>query len=351
MPISSPAFSPKFWAKISCVLLSSAVWGQETTFRASTELVVVDVLVEHKKTGLPIRALTRDDFEVYEDRVRQPVTQFSLDTVPLSIVFLFDMTDSVRPVLKPLAEGALASLHHLKPEDEIAVMLYAERADLTQDFTRDHDLVARAIESASAMRPNHCGPKPELCSQAAYFNEGIFQSATRAYKVGNPSNRRVIIWLTDNVPNVPDGRVHSEAATMGLLHESGVVVCALLERSSMSNEMGVVYSHDPMFMPMRMLHPPGDVNQYAAETGGVVVGARREEISTKLADLIDRIRGRYTVGYRPAAQKPEGTLCKIQVKLSREALARIGAKENAVDVRARRGYTRSFGSTRFLGLR
>jgi VWFA-related protein len=317
----------------------------DVTFRASTELVVVDVLAEHKKTALPVRGLTRDDFEVYEDKVRQQITQFSLDTVPLSIVFLFDMTDSVRPVLKPLADGALAALEHLKPEDEIAVMLYAARADLTQEFTTDHALVARAIESASTMRPGRCassdepGPpldKGELCSQEAYFNEGVYQATRHANKAGNPSNRRVIIWLTDNVPNVPDNKVHSEATAFDLLHESGVVVCSLLERSTMSYGMMTAYSRNPMFEPMRLMHPPGDVGKYAAETGGVVVAARRDEISTKLAGLIDRIRGRYTIGYRPPAQKPEGTLCKIDVKLSRVAIAR----EGAVEIRARRGYKR-----------
>jgi VWFA-related protein len=337
MQTSSRKFSPAFCAVLSCVFASAQPKDPpETVFRASTELVVVDVLVEHKKTGLAVRALARDDFEVYEDKVRQQITQFSLDTVPLSIVFLFDMTDSVRPVLKPLADGALAALEHLKPEDEIAVMLYAARADLTQDFTTDHALVARAIESASTMRPGHCGLKPELCSQEAFFNEGVFQAASRALKAGNPSNRRVIIWLTDNVPNIPDGKVHSEAAAMDLLRGSGVVICSLLERSAMSFEFGAAYARNPMFEPFRMMHPPGDVGKYASETGGVVVGAHRDEISAKLADLIDRIRGRYTIGYRPSAQKPDGTLCKIEVKLSREAIAR----EGAVEIRARRGYKR-----------
>src|SRR5271170_1272091 len=153
MQISSSESLPRFWTKTrsACILSVISVAGvpavaqppahSDAIFRSSTELVVVDVLVERKKTGLPLRSLTRDDFEVYEDKLRQQITQFSLDTVPLSVVFLFDMTDSVRPVLKPLADGALAALNHLKPEDEIAVMLYAARADVTQDFTTDHALV------------------------------------------------------------------------------------------------------------------------------------------------------------------------------------------------------------------
>jgi VWFA-related protein len=326
--------SRKFWQRSWPIwLLSASAFAQ---FKASTELVVVDALVEHKKTGAAIGSLQRDDFEIYEDKVRQQITQFSRDTVPLSIVFLFDMTDSVRPVLKPLAEGALAALKHLKLEDEIAVMLYAARADLTQDFTTDHALIARAIESASKMRPGRCGEKPELCSQEAYFNEGIFQATSRLHKAGNPSNRRVIIWLTDNVPNIPDDTVHSEAAAFNLLHESGVVVCSLLEKSGMSIGMGAAYTKNPIFAPFRMAHPPGDVGKYAAETGGISIGAHRDEISAKLAGLIDRIRSRYTIGYRPSVQKPDGTLCKIDVKLSKAAIAR----EGAMDVRARKGYKR-----------
>jgi len=330
-----------FFAAILSLALVSA---QDAIFRASTELVAVDVLVENKKTGIPIRSLQRDDFEIYEDHARQTISQFSLDTVPLSIVFLIDMTDSVRPVLKPLAQGAIGALHHLKSEDEIAVMLYSARADLTQNFTLDHAAVARAIESASVMRPGKCGAKPELCSLEAYFNEGVFQGAKRAHAASNSSNRPVIVWLTDNVPNVPDNTVHSEAATLGLLRETGVVVCTLMERSAMSYELGAAYAHNPFLAPMRMMHPPGDVNKYASETGGIVVGATRREMADKLADLIDRIRSRYTLGYAPAQSKPEGELCKIEVKLTRDAIARLkeenGVRPGDIVIRARRGYQR-----------
>lgn len=319
--------------RILCATIFSAfALAQDVTFRASTELVAVDALVEQKKSGIPIKSLQRGDFEIYEDGVRQPLTQFSLDTVPLSIVFLFDMTDSVRPVLKPLAAGALDALRHLKPEDEVAVMLYSGHAELTQDFTTDHAAVARAIEDA----PGKCGGTPDLCNQPAYFNEGIFQAARRAHKASNAANRPVIVWLTDDVPNIPGDRVHSEAAALDLLRETGVVVCTLMEKSAMSHTFEISYTKNPLFVPLRRAHPPGSVHKYADESGGIVIGARREEISARLADLIDRLRSRYTLGYRPLEQKPEGSLCKIEVKLTREALAR----EGQVAIRARRGYKR-----------
>jgi VWFA-related protein len=256
------------------------------TFRASSELVEVDVLVEQKKSSVPIRSLHREDFEIYEDGARQQISQFSIDTAPLSILILFDMTESVRPVLKPLAAGAVAVLGHLKPEDEVAVMLYVERADLTQDFTTDHELVAKAISAASGMHPGECGVKPELCSQQAFFNEGVFQAASHLATAARPRNRRVVIWLTDNVPNIPNDKFHSEAATMDLLRESGVSISSLIERSAMSYTMMTVYTKNPLFQPSRQQHPRGDARKYALETGGEAIGASRAEISTKLADLI-----------------------------------------------------------------
>lgn len=59
---------------------------------------------------------------MYEDGVLQKVTHFSRDQIPLSIVLAFDLTQTVQPVLRPLAIGADAALRHLKDEDEIAVI-------------------------------------------------------------------------------------------------------------------------------------------------------------------------------------------------------------------------------------
>ncbi len=332
-----------FVAILSLALLSA----QDAIFRASTELVVVDALVENRRTGNPIRSLTRDDFEIYEDRARQSISQLSLDKAPLSILFLIDMTDSVRPVLKPLAEGAIGALKHLKPEDEIGVMLYSGRAELVQDFTLDHDAVARAIESAGTMRPGHCGSKPELCNLPAYFNEGVFQAATSVHRTNRTTHadyRPVVIWLTDNVPNVPDEKVHTEVEAIGLVRETGVVICTLMEKSAMSYEMGALYAHNPLFGFARRGHPPGDVYRYADESGGIVTGASRKDMAEKLAALIDRLRSRYTIGYTPLESKPEGVACHINVKLTKEAIARLredeGVRAGDIVIHARKSYQR-----------
>ena len=128
---------------------SASAQTPDDVIRINTELVIVDAQVLNKKTSRIIGSLGREDFELYEDGVKQEITFFSQDKLPLSIVLRFDLTDTVRPVLKPLAHDALQALKHLKPEDEVAVMTYAASAQLIQGFTTDRKL---AVVQASSTR-------------------------------------------------------------------------------------------------------------------------------------------------------------------------------------------------------
>src|SRR5687768_2533680 len=48
--------------------------SQEEVIKLSTELVTLDAEVLDKKTGQPIAGLTAEDFELYEDGVRQQIS-------------------------------------------------------------------------------------------------------------------------------------------------------------------------------------------------------------------------------------------------------------------------------------
>ncbi len=304
--------------------------------RINVRLVMVDAQVVSRKTGRAVSSLRPEDFQVYEDGVQQPITSFSQDELPLSVVFLFDLTDSVRPVLKSLAGGALQALKRLKPEDEVAVMVYAASAQLVQDFTTDRELAAKAIEKAGKMESK----------EAAFFNEGLFQAATQAVKSKNPSSRRVVLWMTDNVPNIPSeeirahygqsisaDKLHSKNDAMLELLKHGTVVYTLLRMSDISRaEEGANFSH----VAERMLYPPGDVYRYSEQTGGHVIESSLKNMDTKLANWIDELRTRYTLGYHPPDGKKPGKFCKIQVKVSPETKHR----EGKLLIEARLGYYR-----------
>ena len=313
----------------------------EQVFRVRVDLVVVDAQVLNKKTGRPVGALRREDFELFENGVRQQITSFSQDELPLSLVFLFDLTDSVRPVLQPLAEGALRALQHLKPEDEVAVMVYAAKAEMLQGFTTDRQLIVNAIQKASRMESR----------EAAFFNQGMFQAALQSERATNPASRRVVVWFTDNIPNVPSEEIrshygkslpaeslHTEKDALRELFKSGTTVCTMLEHSDISESAFMANMRNPIMMLERRRYPPGDVYEYSGETGGMVfepLGPK--QAAQKLSEMIDQIRNRYTLGYHPSTSSSQpGQFYQLKLTITPEAEQR----EGKLFVRTRRGFYR-----------
>lgn len=305
------------------------------SYRVTSRLVLVDAQVLDKKSHIAVNTLKRDDLEVYEDGVQQQISFFSQDELPLSVILLFDLTDSVRPVLKPLAEGAQRALEHLKPEDEVAVMVYGATAYLIQGFTTDGSATAAAVAKASRMES----------AEAAFFNEAIFKAAEQLST--RPNARRVIIWLTDDVPNIPSEETrarharslgnyepHTEREAFEELFRTGTLVSTLLKRSEISDQEDA--RRDSQTIIERMLYPPGEVYKYTRMTGGRVVESSGKKLDLQLAKLIDEIRLRYCLGYRPSAAKARGKYCAIKVKLSPE----IKKSQKNLEVEAKSGYYR-----------
>ena len=306
----------RYFALLSCMLLPAVAVGQDETpvFRTTSELALLDVQVIHKKTNTSTAALRREDLQVFEDGKLQQISFFSRDELPLSIVMLFDMTATSQVVLKQLAVGARTALGHLKPADEVAVMVYAAHGRVIDGFTTDRERSAAAIQRASG----------EDQPGGAFFNEAVWEAAELLRKSGSPSGRRVVIWLTDNLPNVATRRtdssdgesrtVHTEGEAIRSLHESGAVVAPLLLRSSLAMVMvGPLLAFEA---PFRHSHPPGDAHKYAELTGGEAIGLKGKRVEERLGELIGDLRSRYTIGYRPADAKPAGTFCKVHVSLA-----------------------------------
>lgn len=316
-------------ALLGLLLTAMQLWAQEATpvFRTTSELVLVDVQVLHAKSRAPAPVLQASDFRAFEEGVRQEILHFSRDEFPLSVVLLFDLTDSVHGVLKRLAEGARTALEHFKATDEVAVMVYAGHTALLDGFTKDRTRTVGAIERAAAL----------TSQEPAHFNEAVYQAAIELGKSGSPANRRVLIWFTDNLPNVPYRKeypAHTEVEAFRALHAESVVVAPILLKSSVWTVLGPIMQASEA--PHKKAFPPGDARKYAELTGGQAVGLRAKRPEERLGQLIDELRARYTIGYRPTDAQPAGTFREIRVELAPAGTLR--PKEWTV--LARRGYYR-----------
>jgi VWFA-related protein len=334
-------------------LFTAGVFGQNNTqepppsaddapplMRVSSQLVLIDALVENEKTGDPVGNLEKEDFQVLEDGQPQTISYFSHDQLPLSVVFLFDLTETVQPTLKPLAQGAYQILKHLKPQDEVSIMVFSSHTELLQGFTTDRALASAAIERASEMKS----------TEGTFIHEDMYEAIDQASKSTVPESRRVMVWLTDGTANFENSltqktigqqapaRLHTkEEATTKLLH-SGVVVAALIDRSAKTDAFMAVADISPLsFIAGGRI---GDINKYADATGGPVLKTSKTEITARLSELLDQLRERYTLGYKPSTEKAPGSFCKLEVSLTSLAYQHSNSRKRDVLVRSRHGYYR-----------
>ena len=118
-------------------------------FRAVANVVRVDALVTER--GKPVGKLTADDFELFDDGVRQQVTAASIEDVDIDVVLVLDTSRSVAGTrLQALRDAASALVRNLRPEDRAAVVTFASGVTVNAPLTTDHTAVSRALETAEA---------------------------------------------------------------------------------------------------------------------------------------------------------------------------------------------------------
>jgi len=281
------------FAIVSVTAVCYPVSGQEPVdvIKVSTDLVVFDTQVIDKTTKRVIGDLTKDDFEIYERGVKQQVSYFSRDELPLSIMLLLDVSGSVRPILHQIRDGALNALQRLKTGDQVAVMAFASKSELSQDFTNDRALVSKTIEAATAN---------DRLGSGTFLGPALDEAARHMQTAPAASSRRVIIIITDNIAT----SFGMEKRIEEKLLDSGTVVYGLIVRGAIGKVFNVV-----------SLGQIKAVDDYVKQTGGEVFGASKNEVDAKLALVIDRLRARYAIGFRPTTETATDEFRPVEIKL------------------------------------
>lgn len=317
----------RYWW-LSVILLLATVAGQAQTkpaptkppeddvIRLTTDLVVVDTQVVSQASGKIIGGLRAEDFIVEEEGIKQEVSFFSQDKLPLSVVLLFDLTDTVQPVLKELARNALQAVQHFKAEDELAVMVYSNRTYLLQDFTREREPIVAAIAKAGSL---------DAPQQLALFNEAIYQTAQHLQAHAAARTRRVILWLTDNLPNKPPSSAHTESEAFAQLFEHDIAIFGLMLQSGEGKVLNLFNW---------LMKGAGSIFKYAEQTGGEVIKVEKENVEQRMAEIIARVRSRYTLGYISTNSSADGRFRRIRVRV----VPAVEKREGKVSLRGKAGY-------------
>ena len=94
-----------------------------------------------------MRGLTRDDFVIYEDGVKQEVQSFSRDELPIAVALVIDRSGSEAPYISELRRIANRTLQELKPADQVALFSFASDVQRLEGLTTDRQRIADIVWS------------------------------------------------------------------------------------------------------------------------------------------------------------------------------------------------------------
>ncbi len=337
------SFGRKLVAIAMVFIFSGAVWAQQKDepIKLESTLVLVDAIALSRKTNTVVGDLKRDDFRIEEDSKRQEITHFSREELPLSVVLLVDISQSMNPIIDELQRTALEALGRLKPEDKVALMVFANKSRLVSDLTTQHESIAEKLGNLWNESGN--------VGYATFINLAIYNAARYLRAKTEPTERRAIVMITDDVDTNCANLGPTRDAVERELFETGTTLCAITVGAEGAGRKAVragvtaaVAIASPglgaAIIASRLLHrfspTRGSAKHYAERTGGVAVNAKRDEVAVHFAGLLELLRTRYTFGYAPADTARDGRFRAIKVTVSDKA------KKEKGDMRilARRGY-------------
>ncbi len=112
--------------------VSPASQGQDPgSYRISVnvDLVVLDATVRDRK-GRSVSDLSEQNFEVYEDGVRQSIRLFRHEDIPVTVGLVIDHSGSMRTKLPDVIAAARTFVQTSNPEDQMFVVNFNEKVTL-----------------------------------------------------------------------------------------------------------------------------------------------------------------------------------------------------------------------------
>ena len=272
--------------------------GQPPTqipFRAGVDLVSLNVTVTDGSQKY-ITDLTPDDFNVFEDGVRQDVTFFNKTNLPIALALLLDTSASMDTKLPTAQEAAIGFAKKLRSQDLAEVIDFDSRVVVLQNFTNSLQELEQAIHKTSA------GGSTSLYN-AVYIALKDLKKVIA--KNSEEIRRQAIVVLSDGED------------TSSLLPFEEVLDLAKRSETAIYS-IGLRSPESPSSTTKGFKEAEFVLRQFSQETGG------RAFFPNQLADLAnvygqiaDELSSQYTVGYTSKNPKRDGSWRRVVVRVAR----------------------------------
>jgi len=150
-PFAQPGFAQSLQDEVHILAPSKLVRRTEPgpTLKANVDLVLVNVTVTDSEDRF-VSSLQASDFSVLDGKHPQQIRYFSSEDAPMSVAVVLDTSRSMRDNLEQARSAAMEFFRYSNPQDEFAVVAFADAPRLQADFTDSTADIEAALQPIQA---------------------------------------------------------------------------------------------------------------------------------------------------------------------------------------------------------
>jgi Ca-activated chloride channel family protein len=260
------------------------------TFEVGIEVINLNLSVTDGRNNY-VTDLGEKDFAVFEDGIRQELSLFTHENLPISMAVLLDTSASMEEKLPVARAAGVRFVKTLRAQDAAMVMQFNDRSTVLQDYTNDQALLEAAINKTQAAGPT-------ALHNALYIT---LKDLNRQKKAGE-LRRRAVVLLTDGEDTAS---LVSDEQVMDLARKSEINIYAISLRPSRSQDRSRLAFSQAEFV----------LSSLSRDTGGRVFFPNSlSELDSVYDRIAEELRTQYSLGYVSSNHRRDGKWRRIVVR-------------------------------------
>jgi len=262
------------------------------TFGTGIEIINLNLSVTDRADNY-VTDLGAGDFAVYEDGIRQELSLFTHENLPISMVIMIDTSASMEEKIRTAQDAAIRFTKTLRPVDLAQVVQFNDRATTLQGFTNDHAALERAILATET-------------SGATALHNALYialKDLMRDKKAGE-LRRRAIVLLSDGEDTAS---LVTDEQVLELAKKSEISIYAISLRKNRPRDRARQAFSQAEYV----------LTALTRETGGrVYFPASLGELDAVYDRIAEELRTLYSVGYVSSNERKDGKWRRIVVRVA-----------------------------------
>lgn len=255
------------------------------TFRTDTRLVDLHATVLDKAGHLVLN-LPQSAFTVYENGVKQEITTFRREDVPVSLGLVIDNSASMHEKREKVGSAALALVKASNPEDEVFILNFNEVTSIEADYTNDINKLADALKTIN--------------SKGGTAMRDALRMGIEHLRHGSKREKKILLVVTDGEDNAS---VETLDHVIQSAQQNGVIIYSI----------GLLSDDEPH----EAERAKRALDALTFATGGQVWYPQEvSEVDGIAREVAHEIRSQYILGYTPTNLAQDGTFRRIRVTLN-----------------------------------